>query len=118
LWYYSNMDFDENLPDISAFTSIDPTQPPVLVISNNSEPLVTIHPNGTIEYGPNYTPDETTRVFWEALGVLPKTSTDIREKFESLEADWERLDSKFGKDWTEWMDVRESIRELRALVVK
>jgi len=57
---------------------------------------------------------DAAKIFWEALSALPKNVTDIREKVERLERDFERLDSKFGKDWTEWMDVRESIRELKS----
>lgn len=30
--------------------------------------LVIIKPNGTIEYGPEYRPDEAAMVFWEAMG--------------------------------------------------
>ncbi len=30
--------------------------------------LVTIHPDGTIEYGPGYTPDAAAKVFWQAIG--------------------------------------------------
>lgn len=29
--------------------------------------LVTIKPNGTIEYGPEYHPDEAAQIFWEAM---------------------------------------------------
>lgn len=31
--------------------------------------LVTIHQDGTIEYGPNYTPDAAAKAFWDAVGV-------------------------------------------------
>ena len=33
--------------------------------------LVKIHPNGVIEYGKDYAPDEAARVFWQALGAYP-----------------------------------------------
>lgn len=35
---------------------------------NNYEPLVTIRPDGKIEYGPNYTPDEAAKTMWRAFG--------------------------------------------------
>ena len=34
----------------------------------NGKVLVTIHLDGTIEYGKDYTPDKAAKVFWEALG--------------------------------------------------
>lgn len=55
----------EDIPSwTSGSVSIGAFGPPSIVISN----LVTIKPDGTIVYGPNYTPDEAARVFWEALG--------------------------------------------------
>ena len=116
-----NIPSEENMDkisDIGTLVSIDPTEPAVLMIFDNNLPLVTIHPNGAIEYGPNYTPDEASRIFWEALGAPPKLMDDIAEKVERIERDFARLDSKYGKDWTEWMDVRESIGELRSLVIR
>lgn len=38
------------------------------IFLNNKEPLVTIKPDGSIEYGPNYTPDATAKAMWEAMG--------------------------------------------------
>lgn len=38
----------------------------------NGEMLVGIKPDGQIEYGPNYTPDEAARRFWEAIGAYRK----------------------------------------------
>jgi hypothetical protein len=97
-------------------TLVEPLTVYLLQISNNSEPIVSVKMDGTIEYGSNYTPDEAARIFWEALGVLPKHAAEIREKVELLELDFNRLYSKYGKEWTEWMDVRESIDQLKALV--
>ncbi len=37
------------------------------------EMLVTLRPDGTLEYGPNYHPDEAARLFWEAIAyAYPK----------------------------------------------
>ena len=30
---------------------------------------VTIHPDGTIEYGKGYTPDAAAKIFWEAMAT-------------------------------------------------
>lgn len=53
------------LDNISA---ADLTIPKDLVISlSPSEPLVTINPDGTIEFGPNYTPDAAAQAFWDGI---------------------------------------------------
>lgn len=44
------------------------TKPGELVIGTSEDRiLVRIQRDGTIEYGPEYTPDEAAKVFWEAL---------------------------------------------------
>jgi len=42
----------------------------IQIMGENGTPLVTIHPTGELEYGPDYTPDEATRRFWDALRHL------------------------------------------------
>jgi hypothetical protein len=44
-------------------------QPPPTITINGEDgtPLVKIHPDGTLEYGPNYDPDEAASRFWEAM---------------------------------------------------
>jgi hypothetical protein len=42
----------------------------IVICMGNAEPLVTIRPDGTIEYGPNYTPDVAAKAFWDAIGVM------------------------------------------------
>lgn len=32
--------------------------------------LVIIYPDGVVEFGPDYDPDETARAFWQVLGEL------------------------------------------------
>jgi hypothetical protein len=34
--------------------------------------LVTIRPNGEIEYGKDYTPDAAAKAFWDAIGLERK----------------------------------------------
>jgi len=106
---------ESKLPE-GELTLTEPLTVYLLQISNNSEPMVSLKMDGTIEYGPDYTPDEAARIFWEALGILPRKTTEIREKVELLDLDFKRLELKYGKEWTEWMDVRETIDELKALV--
>ena len=48
--------------------SIHVPAPPTIVIQGaDRQPLVSIHPDGTLEYGPGYDPDEAARRFWDAL---------------------------------------------------
>ncbi|MFJ2279277.1 hypothetical protein ACIOEZ_34575 [Streptomyces sp. NPDC087866] len=41
---------------------------PTITIPGADGPLVTIHPDGRLEYGEGYEPDEAARQFWEAMG--------------------------------------------------
>jgi len=50
--------------------------------------LVTIRPNGVIEYGPDYTPDAAAKVFWEALG---NSMPADRKRVGELQAEISRL---------------------------
>lgn len=48
--------------------SAAPATPLTIVIpGENGQFLLKIHPNGTLEYGPGYTPDEAARRFWDAV---------------------------------------------------
>ena len=53
---------------IGAGLVFDPTIRPSLTISG----LVTIRPDGSIEYGKDYTPDATAKAFWDAVGLERK----------------------------------------------
>jgi len=46
---------------------VSPWPQPTVTINGETAPLVTIHPDGTLEYGEDYTPDEAARQFWDAL---------------------------------------------------
>lgn len=44
--------------------------PPVLAIrSQPGELIFAVHPDGRLEYGPGYDPDDAARRFWAALAV-------------------------------------------------
>lgn len=47
-----------------------PSPPDITIIGEGGQPLVTIHPTGELDYGPDYEPDEAARVFWDALRRL------------------------------------------------
>lgn len=49
-------------------TSFAPASAFVIWSHKSNAPLVTVHFDGRIEYGPHYTPDEAARIFWEAIG--------------------------------------------------
>lgn len=53
-------------PDLSLAPPVAPT---IAINSDSGRPLVTIHPNGTLEYGEGYDPDDAARRFWDALRV-------------------------------------------------
>lgn len=44
-----------------------------IVIKQAGKPLVTIKPDGTLEYGDGYTPDKAARAFWAAVGLARVT---------------------------------------------
>lgn len=49
---------------------IQPYEPPTLKIGKpDGELLIEITPGGRVVYGPNYTPDEAARTFWEAMAT-------------------------------------------------
>lgn len=48
-----------------------PSDPLSIVISSGNM-LVTIHPDGTIEYGKDYTPDDAAKASWDAVSIERK----------------------------------------------
>ncbi|MGW5175923.1 hypothetical protein ACWERY_16365 [Streptomyces sp. NPDC004082] len=42
----------------------------IRILGEDGAPLVTIHPNGELEYGLGYTPDAAARRFWDAMRHL------------------------------------------------
>jgi hypothetical protein len=53
-----------------SWTATQPPPPTIVINGGDGTPLVTIHPDGVLEYGPGYDPDETARCFWDALRRL------------------------------------------------
>lgn len=47
----------------------DTPRPPVITINGDHGLLVAIHPDGHLEYGEGYEPDEAARRFWDGLAV-------------------------------------------------
>lgn len=45
----------------------EPVAPSIAIRQTNGQPLVTINPDGRLEYGPGYEPDEAARLFWDAI---------------------------------------------------
>lgn len=42
----------------------------VIIAPDPAKPLVILKPDGTIEFGPDYTPTEAARVFWMAMADM------------------------------------------------
>ena len=56
------------IQSIGTISVIRPQHANLMLVGLNGKVLVTINPNGTIEYGKDYTPDKAAKMFWEALG--------------------------------------------------
>lgn len=41
----------------------------ICISGTDGKMLAGIKPDGSIEYGPNYAPDEAARTFWRAIGA-------------------------------------------------
>lgn len=42
--------------------------PPIVAITgHNGRPIITVHPDGSLEYGDDYTPDTAAQAFWDAV---------------------------------------------------
>lgn len=54
------------------YISIAEPKPHPLVLMGDSGPLVTIHPNGDVEFGEGCEPTEAAHRFWKALGLTRK----------------------------------------------
>jgi hypothetical protein len=59
--------------------------PNIIIPSEDGSPLVTIRPDGRIEFGPAYEPDTAARAFWDALQHFAPT-LDQRTGIRDVEA--------------------------------
>lgn len=79
--------------DIVDYT-IDEERPPreqPLEIRTENRVLVRIHTDGSIEYGPGYTPDEAAVILWETMGRRRVEAEDRLLVFQHLEGVVTRL---------------------------
>ena len=72
-------------------TVINP-HPTSIMIYMDGAALVTIRPNGVIEYGPDYTPDAAAKAFWEAIGAGNPLTTRVAE-LEMDAARWRKVEA-------------------------
>ena len=74
--------------DLESMTIAVDNPPNIFTINGeNCEPLVTLHLDGNIEYGPSYTPNESAKIFWSAMcGYAPKNHFKEIEELEKLVA--------------------------------
>ncbi|MFF6931536.1 hypothetical protein [Streptomyces californicus] len=52
---------------VMQITAVDVRSTESITIPGADGPLVTIHPDGRLEHGPGYEPDEAARLFWDAV---------------------------------------------------
>lgn len=73
-----NFDGVISAQDLAPLTiSAAKVQPSAYVIpASNGRPLVTIRPDGSIEFGEDYQPDEAAGAFWEAVQRLAPTGME------------------------------------------
>lgn len=62
------------VPTDQMLSIVDP--PLISIMRADQNPLVTIHTDGRMEFGPDYEPDEAARVFWDAVHRLTPVPTD------------------------------------------
>ncbi|WP_020135025.1 hypothetical protein [Streptomyces sp. 351MFTsu5.1] len=66
----TSVELDGSPVFIDDWVITSPPPPNITINGTDGQPLVTIHPDGTLDYGPGYTPDEAARTFWDALRRL------------------------------------------------
>ena len=65
---------------------------PVLIIENPPGPIVTIHYDGTIEFGEGITPSDAAREMWDVFsGLVQRTYQGVIEERDALQAEVTRL---------------------------
>lgn len=82
---------------------------PISIHGKDGERLVAINGDGTLEYGPNYKPDEAAKVFWEAMAHrMPQTPRPEGEALKLLQRirQWDMLDAcSDGPYWKREIDA-------------
>ena len=71
------------------WTKMEPSEM-MRIIDSNLEVQVILRPDGTIEFGPTYKPEEAARIFWEYLAA----DNPLHARVKELEAEVQRL--RFG----------------------
>lgn len=96
------------MPDAD-LSAIRADQPQTVTIrpSQDSPPLVTIHPDGHLEYGPNYDPDEAARTFWDAvqrIAMDPVSALNLS----MIEAERDEAQTAVGRAWevVRWLRIQ------------
>jgi hypothetical protein len=71
---YDGRNIDGSLTvSASQIQAVQITPPPVItILGENGRPLIAVHPDGRIEYGDGYTPDEAAQAFWDAVERLSR----------------------------------------------
>jgi hypothetical protein len=63
---------------LSYITAAKPiTSYTIRIPDENGRPLVTIHPDGRVELGEGYEPDEAARAFWDAVQRIAPESFGV-----------------------------------------
>jgi hypothetical protein len=119
---------------MSTHTPNAPDDTNIIEICSAAGPLVTIKPNGAIEYGEGYTPDGAATIFWQAIaqafpalrsesgraGVIEEILTGLRSEDDSTQlraiiASIEALKPAAGNEGTVRVPRKKLERWLEAL---
>jgi hypothetical protein len=68
---------------------------PLIEIRRDGKSMVTVHPDGRVEYHGEYAPDEAARAFWEALSTFCPTR-QYAEALAALSAEKEKRQAAQG----------------------
>lgn len=104
---YGTLTWDETSDSIITAARITP---PTITIRGESAPLVTIHPDGRLEYGPGYEPDEAARQFW--LAMQRYAPTPMEQQFGRALAETVNADLARGQE------AERQVKQTKALAAK
>lgn len=77
---------------------------------DRKEPLISIHFDGRIEYGSDYTPDDAAKAFWQAVSrSAPQPA--LQSRIEALETENERLFEMLTKFANASSDICEVVKK-------